>query len=151
MLLKERIRRELERINQENGGLATPEQVVEAARDEDNPLHSWFTWDDSEAAKKWRIHQARNLLRLQVEIVGETNVRAFISLVPDRKTGGGYRELTDILADEALHQQMLDDAMAELRVFRRKYAALQSLTPLWASIDAIERSTTKPTVNQASA
>lgn len=153
MQLKERIKRELQRLVDQHGGICTPEQVVEAARDEESPLHDQFDWDDSEAGHKWRVHQARNLLRLQVEIVKGSNetVRAFVSLTTDRKISGGYRTLSDVREDEAMFQQMLDDAMAELRVFRRKYAALKALQPLFETIDEIETRKTKPIPMQAQA
>jgi hypothetical protein len=44
-------------------GRLEPAAVVEAARDPASPLHSHFTWDDSEAARKRRLDEARTLIR----------------------------------------------------------------------------------------
>lgn len=44
-------------------GRPTPEGVVEAARDPDNPLHAEFNWNDEEAAHQHRLAVARHLLR----------------------------------------------------------------------------------------
>lgn len=153
MQLKERIRRELVRINKENGGLGAAEKVVEEARDEKSPLHNSFEWDNTIAGHKWRVQQARWLLAVYVEPVEGSNepVRTFVSLTTDRRNGGGYRMLADVREDEAMFQQMLDDAMAELRVFRRKYAALKALQPLFETIDEIETRKTKPIPMQAQA
>ncbi|MBQ5511712.1 MAG: biopolymer transporter ExbD, partial [Prevotella sp.] len=43
---------------QEIGEEFTPEDIVEAAEDEDKELHKCFEWDDTKAAHKYRIHQA---------------------------------------------------------------------------------------------
>lgn len=53
----------------ETAGRLTPEMVVEAAREEDSPLHPCFEWDDTKASRAWRIEQARKLIRsVTVEI-----------------------------------------------------------------------------------
>lgn len=58
----ERVAVELERLEQEHNGL-TAEIVLQAARRKRSELHKLFEWDDSSAAEKWRMHQARNLIR----------------------------------------------------------------------------------------
>jgi len=54
---------EITRMSKENGGKITAEAVLAAARDSDNPLHDYFEWDDDKAAEKYRIMQARALIR----------------------------------------------------------------------------------------
>lgn len=49
---------ELERMAVE-GVAATPEAVVERARDASSPIHDLFEWNDARAADKYRLHQAR--------------------------------------------------------------------------------------------
>lgn len=44
------------------GDSFSPDQIVEAARDENTELHKCFTWDDTTAAASWRRHQARMLI-----------------------------------------------------------------------------------------
>lgn len=41
----------------------TPEMLLDAARDEDHPLHASFEWDDGVAANKWRLEQAGRMIR----------------------------------------------------------------------------------------
>lgn len=57
----------LEDIADKQGRL-TPMGVLDAAQDNDSPLHGFFEWDDSVAAKEWRVEQARDLIR-RVKIV----------------------------------------------------------------------------------
>ena len=131
---------ELRRIANENEGILKPEDVVEAARPKDSPLHSQFDWNNSEAANKWRIHQARNLIRVTVEwlnVPGKSEpveIRPFVSLTPDRKNeGGGYRDTLVVLRSKESREQLLADALAELRAIEDKYAALQELAEVFAA------------------
>ena len=60
---------ELDLISRKNGGVVLPEAVVEFAKDPETALHSRFDWDDSEAAAKWRLVQARQVIRLELTVV----------------------------------------------------------------------------------
>ena len=53
---------ELERIRSLTGGLK-PKDVVKKARPKRSPIHKAFEWDDDVAGEKYRVHQARNLIR----------------------------------------------------------------------------------------
>lgn len=55
---------ELRRIAKLGGGIIQALDVVAAARDESSVLHDQFDWDDEEAAEKWRLMQARRILRV---------------------------------------------------------------------------------------
>lgn len=138
--LNESAQAELDALVEQHGGIVLPAQVVEFARDENTALHEYFDWDDSEAAKQWRLEQARRVIRLSVTVIQSDNapIRALVSLTSDRKAGGGYRALADILDDESLREQMERDALAELRVFRRKYERLVLLQPIWVAVDELE-------------
>jgi hypothetical protein len=59
-------------------GQITPVAVLDAARDESSSLHAFFQWDDSVAAEKYRIDQARTLIvRVQIMITVEhTTIKA---------------------------------------------------------------------------
>lgn len=41
----------------------TVENVLEKGRDESSELHKCFTWDNDEAAEKYRLIQARDIIR----------------------------------------------------------------------------------------
>jgi len=63
---------ELERVREQNNGQLRPIHVVGAARDEENPLHPYFEWNDAVAAEEHRKSTARKLVR-SVVIVPEKN------------------------------------------------------------------------------
>ena len=133
----------LEAIRAANGGLLRPADVVDAAADEDHPLHDCFTWDDDAAAHQYRLWQARQMIRVVVTVVsngGGHTVRAYVSLHDDRGgEEGGYRAIVDVLSDAELRQTMLDEAMSELRVFQKKYKALKELVPIFKAIRNVSR------------
>ncbi len=58
---------ELERLAAR--GRATEMDIVHAATDPRSPLHPFFEWDNSEAARKYRLLQAREMARaVQVRV-----------------------------------------------------------------------------------
>lgn len=121
-----------------NAGLLRPEDVVEAARPKTSPLHSSFTWDDTEAAHNWRLWQARMLIRATVHLVDvdgdKRPVRAFVSLTTDRDgETGGYREMLCVMSNAQHRKVMLQDAINELRSFEDKYNSLKELAEVFAA------------------
>lgn len=133
---------ELKRIANKNGGLLQPETVVESARPASSPLHSRFEWDNTVAGQQYRIWQARQLIRVSVEIIPsmEKPTDVFVSLSTDReKESGGYRIMVDVLTDKQMRQQMLADALAELEIFREKYSRLKELAAVFAAIKKVRK------------
>jgi len=150
--------KELQRIAKKHRGLLQPATVVEYAEDPKSPLHDYFDWDDTEAARKWRLHQARNLIRVCIEYrqVGEEprEFKVFVSLRQDRSNGFGYRRLTDVLSDAELTLQLLHDCHADYRTFYEKYKSLKQLSEVLARtedaiLDAIATSATTTALVQA--
>lgn len=133
------IQKELEKL--EHDGIVLPESVVEFAKNPKTALHECFTWNDGEAAEKWRLEEARRLIRCYVIIEdagSKKDVRAFVALRSDRSTGGGYRKLTKVLSDTELYAGLMEDAMIDLRAAQRKYARLKELRDVFREIDKVE-------------
>lgn len=131
--------KELERIRKGHGGLLRPVHVVESARDEDNPLHSYFEWDDSKAAQRYRLDQARDLIQVVVRVLPNTNTpyRVYVSLQSDRERPmGGYRTTVDVLSDGEMRTEALAMALAELEAVKERYGHLKELADVFAAIDA---------------
>ena len=133
---------ELKRIAAENDGLLQPETVVEQARPKSSPLHSRFEWDNTVAGQQYRIWQARQLIRVSVEIISGTSktVDVFVSLTTDReKESGGYRVVSEVLTNKQMREQMLADALSELQIFQQKYASLKELVAVFTAIRKVKR------------
>lgn len=138
---------ELQFLQEKHGDLLKPEHVVEFASDERTALHSEFEWDDTEAAHQYRLEQARRVLRLKVIVdspAGQQHVRMFVSLMSDRqKPGGGYRPLVDVMTADDMRDELLRQALGELKTVRKKYQLLQELRPVFKAIERVEEKTQK--------
>lgn len=131
------IKQELEALTESNNGILRPEAVVEFAKDPSTALHSRFEWDDTEAAGKYRVWQARQLIKVVVNILpneSETEYQVFVSLKSDRYNGGGYRALVDVMSDDQLRKQLLTQAYADFKVWQKKYQDLKELAPVFTEM-----------------
>jgi hypothetical protein len=139
---RNRVRLELETIRVANGGLLSPVAVVDYARDPTTALHDRFCWDDTKAARAYRIWQARKLI-VDLEVIvpvgkrKRVRIQEFVSLQNDRSTEGGYRLTLDALRDVDLQAALLREAKAELDRFRAKYRTLKQLAGLIEQIDEL--------------
>lgn len=132
---------ELEKIRLKHGGVLHPDAIVASARAEKSTLHRMFTWEDTEAAKLWRLHQAARLLRMVVTVspIDNKTTRMYVSLSTDRLESGGYRAIEDVVANEKSYKILLADAMDELATFHRKYARLTELQAVFDAMTAARK------------
>lgn len=118
---------ELEKIRQKQGGAFQNEHVLEAAKKKNNPLHPAFEWNDSAAGEKYRLAQASMLVRAIVirdESPGRKDpVRAFVKVQPNSR-GNGITTIEAAMQDVDSRDYVLQQALNQLRVWRRKWAAL---------------------------
>ncbi len=95
---------ELARIADEQGKI-TPEFLVDESRDPDAPLHAAFTWDDEVAGPKWRLLEARNIIRA-VHIVDEGDGSdrgcAFAHVTIEDEESGAYMPVATVVKDADL-------------------------------------------------
>lgn len=120
----------------EIGEEVTPSQILEKARDKTTELHKCFEWDDSVAAEKYRLHQARqvvcNLVIKQDEVDKTAPQRRVLHKT---EATGGYKPLSLIVKNQTEYEKLLEQAMSELRAFKIKYHALSELEEILAMID----------------
>jgi len=141
---------ELELIRRKHRGILKPADVVSFAQNPRSALHSHFCWDNTRAAKEYRLHQARMLISITVTI--ETpeipQHRVYVSMKADRKRGkagthsnGGYRSTAEVLSEAESRLRLLGQMKAELQAFtagfKRRYGILEELAPVFAAIDAV--------------
>lgn len=119
------LRDHLHAIRDEAGAL-TPRIVLEVARDPEHPLHNRFEWDDSIAGQKYRLAQARELIRMAVEFVdapaGPVKVRSFHSV--NRVDGPTYEPIAEVRADPFMSKLVLQAAEREWKTLYQKYSHL---------------------------
>ena len=121
----------LEVISQQN--------IVDLARDVNNPLHNDFEWDDAVAGEKYRCEQASRML-LALIVIDEkltqkpdTEIRAFVS-VPEPRT---FEPIRAVIQNKDKREYMLSQALKELQAFQRKYAILTELEPVFDAIESL--------------
>lgn len=111
------------------------ESIVAAAQNSNSELHKCFEWDDTEAARKYRLIQAGNLVRNLVIVESSQKAEPQHIRVMYTSQGGGYKQTKLILQDKSEYEHLLGRAYAELRAFKQKYSMLQELNEIFALID----------------
>lgn len=114
---------------------APPQEILERARDETSELHKCFTWDDTVAAERWRLNEARVVARqLVIKEVEVPKDRPEIRLFYKTDNESGYKPTEIIVKQEDEYKQLLARAYAELRAFKAKYSMLNELQEIFALI-----------------
>jgi hypothetical protein len=138
---------EVLRIVAKAGDKAAPRTILDEARDPSSPLHGCFTWDDGEAAERYRLAQAGALyrkvkltvLRLDAEqrVVKFEAVRAVTSVPMDRKRkeSASYGRTADVMSDAQRRESVLRGIVRELAALRQKYLTYKELHDVWVVID----------------
>ena len=117
-------------------GDPTPEEIVEAARDESTELHKCFTWDDTEAAETWRKKDARDILCKLVIVENNKPIdRPEIRVFYKTDDTEGYKSTEFVVQKEDEYAQLLARAYSELRAFKQKYSCLKELREIFDLID----------------
>lgn len=126
---------------QEIGEEVKPEQVIERAKDKGSELHKCFDWNNSVAADKWRLHQARSVLNHLIVIKHEVDdeksepVQFRVMMKNNRSESSGYKQTIVMVKDEDEYKKLLEQAYSELRAFKQKYQCLSELSEILALID----------------
>lgn len=112
-------------------GRLTPEELVNASRDEESPLHGMFEWDDTIAAEKYREVQARKIIRSVEVVLTDSPIpqRAFQTV--GHRT---YERIEHVMSDEQMRRILLQNAKRELDAFKRKYSRLTELSLVFEAI-----------------
>ena len=114
-------------------GRLTAQDLVDESRPVDAPLHSSFEWDDAVAAEEFRKEQARHIISSVVLVEGEkAPKKVFYNISTD---GSQYSHIQTILKQKDRYDQLLKDALAEIRAFRKRYNSLVELNTLFEVID----------------
>ena len=119
-------------------GICTALDVLQLAEDPNSPLHSFFTWDDAQAAVSFRLREAQDLIRHIRMVTSDSNITtpAFVhvELSNGRK---GYLGVVRAMSEEELRTQVLEDAKRQIRAFQARFIHLSELAPIWAAVDQV--------------
>ncbi len=134
----QRVGEAIEKLTKRHNGVLEPGHIVDAARDEQSPMHPHFQWDDAEAAELYRENQARELVRSLTVDVSRSNlearpIRAFVNVEVGSERG--YVSTATAMSSEDLRKQVLERAFAELEAWRARHAELSEMARIFAAID----------------
>lgn len=135
-----KLERALLEIEKEAGAL-TPDAVVEAAAAPDSVLHSYFCWDNTLAAERYRKWQARQLIASVRVVYSPGNrdsmkVRAFLNV--QHGDSQNYFGTARVMGDDELRTRLLQQAKIEMQRFKEKYGLLRELAGVFAAIESVE-------------
>ena len=114
----------------------SPAQIVEYAKNPDTELNKCFTWNDAEAASKYRIYEARQVVcnliirKEKGEKQEPTPIRLFHKI-----ENGHYKPLTLIVQNEDEYQSLLRQCRDALQSLKRKYSSLSEYQEIWDLIN----------------
>lgn len=138
----EQVAAELKRLERDNGRLL-PDDVIETARDPDNPLYSYFEWDDAICGRDHRREQARKLIRsVKLEItVQETTLRV-VNYVRDpleSLQAAGYRNILNVREEEDTSRAVIIDEMKRVVNTVQRAKSVAAVLGVAADLDQIAR------------
>lgn len=118
----------------EEKGTFSAETLVDVSRDENAPLHDMFEWNDTIAAEKYRIEQAKKIIRSIVVVYDDKPIthKAYSSTGPK-----AYMSTAKAVKESRTREILLNAAKAELLAFKRKYQTLTELAEVFAAIDKV--------------
>lgn len=114
----------------------SPAQIVEYAKNPDTELNKCFTWNDAEAANKYRIYEARQVVcnlivhKENGEKQEPTPIRLF-----HKTENGHYKPLTLIVRNEDEYESLLRQCKEALESLKRKYSSLSEYQEIWDLIN----------------
>lgn len=119
------LRAVLEGVRERHGKL-TPGALLEDATDESHPLHNRFEWDDTEAAHKYRLSQAHEIIRsFKIRDVRpdgrRRDVRQYLPVPQEAGHQPDYRPIEEVAADPFLRKLILQQMEREFLTLRRRY------------------------------
>lgn len=117
-----------------------PKDIVDMARDENTESHKCFEWRDDVAAEKYRIQQARTVVRnlVFVKPAEAKNPRQELSFAYRTRESQSYETTRFIFRSEDGRQRLLMTALAELNAFQKKYAFLEELVGVFNAINELD-------------
>lgn len=130
----------LTQIRKTHGSL-TPYDVVQDAKKESSVLHSYFQWDNEQAAHEYRLQQARHLVACVVITEADDHelkapIRAFVNLSSEGESS--YENTIEVMSDEVLRERVLDALEADMERQREKLQAFQELAEVVEGIDIVQ-------------
>lgn len=109
-------------------GVIDPHTVVDESRPDDAPLHPVFEWRDEIAAERWRVEQARRVVR-SVEIVAEDRNHPTQIAYVNIQSQGGYVSAAAVRSQPDLFEEAQQAYRSRLEAAAAQLAKVEDLAP----------------------
>ena len=109
-------------------GVIDPHTVVDESRPDDAPLHPVFEWRDEIAAERWRVEQARRVVR-SVEIVAEDRNQPTQIAYVNIQSQGGYVSAAAVRSQPDLFEEAQQAYRSRLEAAAAQLAKVEDLAP----------------------
>lgn len=125
----------------EQDGRLTPDAVVEDAMDPESPLHDKLEWDDTEAARQYRLEQARALIRgYRYHVTRTTTTVEVPYYMRDPSAGAGeqgYVSVASLKTDRDRAREALVAEAARAAGYLQRVRDLAVALDMESEVDAI--------------
>lgn len=132
----------IEMLREKFKGELTPEDILADAQHDNSPLHSFFEWSDTEAARQYRLQQARGLIRSVVAVYVREDrpavrTRAYVHV---QRPGDEphYREASHAMSQKSTRDAVLKRALQELIGWQKRYHDLHEFADLFEAVEQME-------------
>lgn len=133
---------------QARDGKVTPEALLKEAMPKRSPIHNVFNWDDTEAARQWRLWQARASIRevcvKVLEVPEHPPIRAYVHTEHSYQPIEVVAEHIDLYAEAVGEMKgkikMLGRSISELEVVARSKMPdkIKSIVALQAAFERVD-------------
>lgn len=112
-------------------GSITPAHIVDFARSTKSPLHRFFEWDNTKAAERYRLDQARGMVqrvRLRMVVQGRRTavpVRVYTSVT--KRGVRQYAPTEEVIADRVTAEQVLEEMREDLQQMIARFKTYEFL------------------------
>ena len=127
-------------------GELTAETVLEEAQKTSSPLHSLFEWDNTKAAREWRLQQARVIINYVKVKVGEKIYSEYesvnVHVIDDDgniSTKRVYKPYMEIRRNPELRQQMIERSLRELKYWEEQNEKYEEFKPIINTAQIVRR------------
>lgn len=112
------------------GGVCHPAALVDDARPEQSPIHTFFDWEDASAADKFRTHQARQLIgSIRIAVDGSIQqAPAFVHVRLNEQDG--YVPTVIAISEVDMREQVIHAALKQYEALNDRYASLVEFAPI---------------------
>ena len=123
-------------------GQLTPQALVAAAKPKSSPLHALFDWSDKRAAAKYRLVQARRIIRRhEFTIISDTRILVAPYAVRDPDVSAreqGYVRTVTLRDDREKAKAALHDELGRIAALLTRARALADALGIIGDIERLE-------------